>query len=314
DYDAPLSEAGDYTTKYNTARDLVQKYNPLTGIVTNPDAPEIREKTAYPSVSIIEAIDFSSILSSIKDSFKNSSGPISMEDLPCNDGNGQSYGYLSYCTKLPRKAGNYSLKIKGHIRDMAQIIVDGSVITQPYNKDGDGDKAAGFWGARDAEFLLPKSSNEAEGDLVIIVENMGRVNYGQPHNFKQSKGLVEGPILLDEAPITNWTMIPLEFKKSFITSLTDWNSYAGSLTTPGLYRGTLNVTAEPLDTFVDMSSWNKGVVFINGFNLGRYWSEGPQKTMYLAAPLLNQGENEIIIYEQYEAADAILFTDAPIFT
>lgn len=60
-----------------------------------------------------------------------------------------------------------------------------------------------------------------------------------------------------------------------------------------MYRATLTVTGAPQDTWLDMSTWGKGVAFVNGFNLGRYWVEGPTKTVFLPAPLLQEGANEV---------------------
>ena len=130
--------------------------------------------------------------------------------------------------------------------------------------------------------------------LDIVVENLGRVNYGEPHNFFQKKGLWEGPVSLDGVDLTDWTIIPLEFKGSWVRSLQNWRPFT-SAQAPGplLVRGSFLVNTVA-DTFVDMSGWGKGVVFVNGFNLGRYWSTvGPQKTLYLPAPLLKVGFNTV---------------------
>ena len=125
----------------------------------------------------------------------------------------------------------------------------------------------------------------------IIVENMGRVNYGKPHDFKQKKGLWEGPILLDGNQLFDWEIIPLEFKMAWINQLKNWKPSDGAscLNGPMAVRFSLQ-TEEQFDTFLDMSAWGKGVVFVNGFNLGRYWSSmGPQKSLYLPGPLLKIG-------------------------
>lgn len=131
----------------------------------------------------------------------------------------------------------------------------------------------------------------------IVVENMGRVNFGEPHDFIQKKGLWEGGVNLDGTPLSNWKIIPLEFKGDWIRNLKNWTPFSKrSADQPGplLVRATWNVKEPIADTFIDMSFWGKGVVFINGFNLGRYWSEmGPQKTLYLPAPLLKIGENTV---------------------
>lgn len=133
--------------------------------------------------------------------------------------------------------------------------------------------------------------------LDIVVENMGRVNFGRPHDFIQKKGLWEGPVLLDSKELNDWEHIPLEFKSDWLRDLQSWEPFeTRPLDQPGpvLLKATLNVQSPIMDTFIDMSSWNKGVVFVNGFNLGRYWSTaGPQKTLYLPAPILKAGENMV---------------------
>lgn len=131
----------------------------------------------------------------------------------------------------------------------------------------------------------------------IIVENLGRVNYGEPHNFIQKKGLWEGPVSLDGITLSKWNIYPLEFKQNWILKLENWVRFDKKLVNqpgPLLVRATLIVEEPIADTFIDMSSWEKGVVFVNGFNLGRYWTRmGPQKALYLPAPLLKAGKNTV---------------------
>lgn len=127
----------------------------------------------------------------------------------------------------------------------------------------------------------------------IVVENLGRANYGVPHDYKQKKGLWEGPVLLDDVVLQDWTIIPLEFKKAWVNSLSGWRPLSAAPEGPVAIKFTLPVD-NPQDTFLDMSAWGKGVVFVNGFNLGRYWSTvGPQQTLYLPGPLLQTGDNTV---------------------
>jgi len=80
---------------------------------------------------------------------------------------------------------------------------------------------------------------------------------------------------------------------------------------PYLHRGTLNIE-DAADTFIDMSGWTKGVVFVNGYNLGRYWEIGPQQTLYVPAPLLQKGGNEIVVLELHDHKESIRFVDQPV--
>ena len=108
----------------------------------------------------------------------------------------------------------------------------------------------------------------------------------------------EGPVLLDGKELFDWKIIPLEFKGDWVRGLKSWKPFSerpSNMLGPVVVRATLNIEDVTADTFIDMSNWGKGVVFINGFNLGRYWSSsGPQLTLYLPAPLLKVGANSVL--------------------
>ena len=101
---------------------------------------------------------------------------------------------------------------------------------------------------------------------------------------------------------------PLEFKKSFNNELSGWNSEQdGDLPKgPGLYKATLILIEDITDTFLDMSEWDKGLVIVNGFVLGKYAFIGPQQTLYLPGPFLQPGNNEIITFEHFKPAGALI--------
>ena len=139
---------------------------------------------------------------------------------------------------------------------------------------------------------VPTSSSAV---LDIVVENLGRVNYGKPHDFRQKKGLWEGPVLLDGSQIYDWQIIALQFKPDWVRNLSKWSKAKVNVAQgPVVVRGSFRIADKPADTFLDMSDWGKGVVFLNGFNLGRYWSTvGPQQTLFVPAPLLKTGNNTV---------------------
>ncbi|PYZ99367.1 hypothetical protein A6K26_009645, partial [Gammaproteobacteria bacterium 2W06] len=308
DYDAVLTEAGDYTEKYNLAKEIIARFNPLEGIVDRPEPPVETTKVAYPAAPVADVLDLDALLTQTP-KFESSEGALSMELLPVNNGSGQAHGYIMYTTHVTVAAPNSTLKIRGHVRDMAQVLLDGQVITQPYHNQLDVNKF-GFWNGLDKELTLPGVGAVAE--LRILVENLGRVNYGAPHKYHQQKGLWEGPVLVDGVQIDEWEMQPMEFKG--LQSLSGWTAFGGSLAAPALYRCVLEVDGAPEDTWLDMSGWGKGAVFVNGFNLGRYWNAGPPKTLYLPGPLLKEGSNEIVVFEQYTASSEIMFRDTPILS
>ncbi|XP_042222809.1 beta-galactosidase-1-like protein 2 [Homarus americanus] len=303
DYDAVLTEAGDYTEKYTLAKQVLANYNPLEGIVDHPDRPPQRPKVAYEANPVTEYIDLTSLLSKIP-STESNEGPISMELLPINNQSGQAHGYVAYTTHVYLSYNNSTIQIRGHVRDMAQVLVDGVVITQPYHEITDISNF-GFWNAYDKEMQL--TGHDRVSEVTILVENLGRINYGEPHKYNQQKGLWEGPVLIDGVEIEDWLIHPLEFKPDFVTSLTGWTPFTGSPPRPGIYHSSLYLEEEPQDTWVDMREWNKGVVFVNGFNLGRYWHVGPTKTLYLPAPLLQKGLNAVVVFEAVHSAKEVRF-------
>ena len=138
----------------------------------------------------------------------------------------------------------------------------------------------------------------------ILVENMGRVNYGT-HIFDK-KGLLDGMRLGPQYHF-GWEMLSLPMED---LSGIQWSDNADG---PRFLRGTLNISETPKDTFLKLDGFSKGFVLVNGFNIGRYYvPAGPQKTLYIPAPLLRQGENEIIVFESDSFHSPIVeFVDAP---
>ena len=118
---------------------------------------------------------------------------------------------------------------------------------------------------------------------------MGRVNYGS--KLLDKKGLLDG-VRLDMQYHFGWEMLPLPMED---LSHLQWTDEAAG---PRFLRGTLTIDETPKDTFLRPDDFTRGFVLVNGFNIGRYYTPaGPQKTLYVPAPLLRQGENEIIIFE-----------------
>ncbi len=125
--------------------------------------------------------------------------------------------------------------------------------------------------------------------LDILVENMGRVNFGP--DLLDRKGITEG-VLLGQQYLFGWTLFPLPLDDLSRLDFKPSSATGG----PAFYRGRFTVT-DPGDTFLALPGWTKGVCWVNGFNLGRYWHTGPQRTLYVPAPLLVKGENELVVLE-----------------
>jgi beta-galactosidase len=129
----------------------------------------------------------------------------------------------------------------------------------------------------------------AGGRLDIFVENMGHINYG-PLLVDDRKGIVE-PVTLGGRRLTGWDMVRLPFDAP--------SALAGDTTRaarPTVYRGSFTLDRTG-DTFLDLRDWHRGIVFVNGVNLGRYWRVGPQQTLYLPGAWLHRGRNDVEVFD-----------------
>ncbi|XP_009292109.2 beta-galactosidase-1-like protein 2 isoform X2 [Danio rerio] len=288
DYDAPLTESGDYTTKYHLLRSLLSSYSKEPIL----EPPAVQSRRVYEPVVVTQHISLWESLQCVQTSFR-ADDPVSMENLPANNNNGQSYGYTLYQTDI---YSGGELNSRNHVRDRALVFIDRELI--------------GVLDYRTQKVKIPQSKSERT--LSLLVENCGRVNYG-PALDSQQKGLV-GDITLENVPLKKFTMHCLDMKPGFINRLQSrkWTSVSEKPTYPAFFRGSL-VVDQPTDTFIKLPNWSKGVVFVNGQNLGRHWSVGPQKALYLPGPWLKTGENEIIVFEEFKATETIHFAENPEF-
>ncbi|XP_062995190.1 beta-galactosidase-1-like protein 2 [Elgaria multicarinata webbii] len=288
DYDAVLTESGDYTSKYLK---LYQLFTELTGN-TQPLPPLGLNKASYGAIVMQQYLSLWEVLPSLVEPIK-SEQPINMENLPVNNGNGQAFGYTLYEAVIP---GGGKLDSRGHVRDRAQVFVNTLFI--------------GYLDYTTQELSIPNGQGYRQ--LRLLVENCGRVNYGHKLN-DQRKGLI-GDIFLNDTSLRNFKIYSLEMKPSFVQSLhasLSWSAVPDSAVGPAFFRGTLQVQHMPQDTFLKLEGWEKGAVFINGRNLGRYWKIGPQETLYLPATWLKQGHNEIVVFEERAAGRIVQSTDLP---
>ncbi len=264
DYDAPISEAGWTTPKYKALRELFQQ-NVSYKI---PPIPQPIPVIEIPSIKLNKAVDLFEIKEKMKP-VKNDT-PETFEDL------NQGSGYVLYSKHFSQPAKG-KLQIKG-LRDYALIYVNGEKIGE-LNR---------YYKNYSCDIDIPFNAT-----LDILVENMGRINYGAEiiHNLK---GIIS-PVTIDSNEITgNWKMYQFPMDKE-----PDLKSFANKYEKnhPVIYNGNFNLTKTG-DTFLDMSKWDKGIVFVNGHNLGRYWNVGPQQTLYLPGCWLKKGINAITIFEQ----------------
>uniref|UniRef100_A0A8C0LW57 Beta-galactosidase n=1 Tax=Canis lupus familiaris TaxID=9615 RepID=A0A8C0LW57_CANLF len=285
DYDAVLTEAGDYTAKYFKLRDF---FGSLSGVPLPPQ-PSLLPKIAYEPVRPNLYLSLWDALQHMEEPV-SSEKPVNMENLPVNDGNGQSFGYTLYETTIASSG-----VLSGLVRDRGQVFVN--------------TVSVGFLDYERKKIVIPLVQGYTR--LRILVENRGRVNYGDNID-DQRKGLI-GNIYLNDAPLKKFRIYSLDMRKSFFQrfSVDKWSPIPEAPTFPAFFLGALSISLSPFDTFMKLEGWEKGVVFINGQNLGRYWNIGPQETLYLPGAWLDQGINQVIVFEERMAGPAIQFTETP---
>ncbi|XP_060765461.1 beta-galactosidase-1-like protein 2 [Neoarius graeffei] len=287
DYDAPLSEAGEYTPKYHLLRELIGRYSraPL------PEMPALRWKESYEAAIIYRHLSLWDALPFTHKPFKCRS-PVNMENLPVNNRNGQAYGYTLYKTTITTGG---LLKSGNNIRDRALVFVKRGFI--------------GIFNYKNVELAV--SDGKEPRTLSLLVENCGRVHFGQTMD-NERKGIV-GDILLNNVPLRNFTVYSLDMTSSFINSLyrAPWRSFPHKPSFPAFLQGRLFVDGYPSDTFVKLPCWSKGVVFINSQNVGRYWHVGPQEALYIPGPFLNSGLNYVTVFEEEESDFKLQFETGP---
>ena len=267
DYCAPLSEAGDMTPTYYAIRDLLAEHN---GGYPAFDVKDT-EKKAYGKVTLTEGALLFDNLDTIGTTVHNAA-PLSMEQV------GQDFGYILYSSTILGEVEEKQLELD-HVHDRAWVYIDG--------------KLAGIrqrTGQKDDITIAVKRGESAKLD--ILVENCGRVNYG-PKLFDK-KGIFNH-IRLGNRFHFGWDMTSLPMEDLSGLRYTDNTSFRNQ---PTFLRGTLTIDGTPADTFLRTDGFKKGIVLVNGFNLGRYWNDmGPTKTLFVPAPILREGENEIIVFE-----------------
>lgn len=280
DYDAVLTEDGQITEKYNRYKEVIQKYREI---------PEVHFSTkitrkAYGTLHVQDKVSLFSVINDLSTPVSNSF-PQSMEQL------GQNYGYILYHSTLHTENRIDKIRL-WEANDRANIFINKKPVKILY----------------DRELLEEQDLNiafEQNSDFDILVENMGRVNFG-PRMEHQRKGIAQC-VQLDGHMHNHWLQYTLPLDN--IEKVDFTKEYEKGL--PGFYRFTLTVN-EPADTFLAFDGWGKGCVFVNGFHIGRFWEIGPQKRLYIPAPLLKNGQNEIIVFEtDGKSCDTITLMDEP---
>lgn len=273
DYDAPLGEYGNPTPKYYAFREVIQKHLPAGEVL--PEVPALNPISTFASVELNEQAPLSAAFTERKESER----PLTMEEM------GVDFGYIHYETVLPR-AMKGSLVLK-ELRDYAVVMVDGKTI-----------------GSLDRRHRQNKMDVDipAGGKLEILVENVGRVNYG-PDLLHNLKGITK-KVTIGGREVKGWTVTPLplyasvakggDAQKALQKAFAPVEKTAPS--SPTFYRGTFKLDKAG-DLFLDTRGWSKGAVWVNGHSIGKYWDVGPQHTLYVPGPWVKKGKNEIIVLD-----------------
>ncbi|GAB6013326.1 beta-galactosidase [Viscerimonas tarda] len=275
DYDAPINESGRTTPKYFQVRALLENY--LSEGETLPKIPDSIPTIAIPTITFEE---FAPIFDNLPEA-KTSEGIYPMEYFD------QGWGSILYRTTLKQSDVPQFLKVT-EAHDWAQVYIDGKRIGVLNRLKGEG------------TLRLPLLKEGAVLD--ILVEAMGRRNFGA--GVLDIKGITEKVELVNEQGVSelkNWQVysIPVDYAfakdKKYVKATVKADN-------PAYYRAYFNIDKIG-DTFIDMSNWKKGMVYVNGHNLGRFWEIGPQQALYLPGCWLKKGKNEIIVLEMVQPAE-----------
>ncbi len=266
DYDAPLDEAGNVTPKFLKFREAIEK-NLLAG-QRLPEIPEAKPSVATGPVHFTNTVSVFDLLSKPV----LNAAPLTFEDLK------QAYGYVMYRTSVDVKTASKQLIKIRDLRDYGIVFING--------------KRAGVLDRRLYQDSVLVDLPRGKVQVDILVENMGRINFG-PYLLKNKKGITE-KVLLGGKELKGWEMYSLPFDDINKIALKTISKAGANVSV--LKKGYFTID-QPADTYLDFSNWGKGVVWVNGHNLGRYWEIGPQQTVYVPVEWLKKGRNEIVVFE-----------------
>ncbi len=280
DYDALLTEDGRTTEKYDLFKAEIEK---RVGPAPVIDIPEIPRK-AYGEATPVASQSLTGLLT--KRDAVHSVCPMSMERL------GQNYGYTLYRTVLTNEVELQNIRLVA-ANDRAVILLDGQIIATLYDNE-----------LKSIHRFEPAVPVRKGAVLEILMENMGRVNYSFMLEH-QRKGIDSG-VVINSHQKFGWDMFVCD--EQVMASLAPEGKAEDGI--PAAHKFTFRVEGKA-DTWLQLPEWGKCTVMLNGFCLGRYWEIGPQKHLYIPAPLLREGENELILVETEGKSGKVCLVDYP---
>jgi len=302
DYDAPLDEAGRPTEKFHAFRSVIERYAPVpplpaamqpggsgrlgsvgpVGPVGPVGSAPAQEARLAPASDVAVRLDRVTPLRALLPSLTSWSAH---DTPPTFDALGAASGFVLYRTEVDLPSGGV-LTVGEEVRDRAVVSVDGIVVGVLEREH------------HDRAIALPPVT----GTLELLVEDQGRVDYGP--RIGEPKGLIGG-IAVDGVPLARWTASPLALDPmpaAALTILADALPTDGDvLAGPVFATGSFDL-AEAGDRDLALDGFRKGVAWVNGFCLGRYWSRGPQRTLAVPGPVLRAGRNDVVVLELHAAA------------
>lgn len=292
DYDAPLDEAGRPTDKFHAFRAVIERYAPVpplpasmrpggSGRLTDDDGTGLEARPA-PATDVAVRLDRVASLRSLLPALTEWT---THDEPPSFDALGAASGFVLYRTEVELPTGGV-LTVGDEVRDRALVTVDGVVVGVLEREH------------HDRAIALPPVT----GTLELLVEDQGRVDYGP--RIGEPKGLLGG-VAVDGVPVARWSASPLALDpiapavlaQLAETAPTDGDVLAGPVFAAGSFD-----LAEAGDRYLSLDGFRKGVAWVNGFCLGRYWSRGPQRTLAVPGPVLRAGRNEVVVFELHAAA------------
>lgn len=274
DYDAPISEQGNATHKYYMLRSLISKYVKYK----IPEVPAPIKTIEIPAIKL-------NPLTSI---WKELPLPIASAQPKPMEYYGQNQGLILYRTKLIGNKTGILTITEPH--DFAMIFIEGKLV-DTINRDG------GHWSVK-----LPKSESKTP-QMDILIEGMGHINFAQ--YMIDRKGITDR-VTLNGMTLMDWQTYLLPMSEKFISALKA--KYPEGIENGVFYKGGFTL-AETGDTYIDMSKYTRGIVYVNGHNLGRYWNIGPQQKLYCPAGWLKKGNNDVIVFDMLQNTTATIKGD-----
>lgn len=269
DYDAPISESGRITEKFTRSRELMGRY--LQAGETLPSIPEPKPSVTFSTTKLTKR---SGLLDKL-------SKGISVKEPEQYEKHDLPQGCMLYRKKLA--AGPAGVIRFAAVHDAGWVTLDG--------------KPIGVLDRRKKMYSVNIPAREVESELDILVEAMGRVNFGV--EVHDRKGL-HGPVTFESSgsetiELTDWQMFKLPLDEKMLNELV-YHDLSSNTSGPAFYQGVFSVESVG-DTFIDLSNWGKGVLWVNGRCLGRYWNIGPAQTLYVPGVWLEEGKNEVVILD-----------------